>query len=243
MQKTTESGVVIYRGPSELDGKPITAIMTYKSRNEKTGNMAQTFIIREDISPLDALKTGADASICGECRHRPDGDGNRSCYVNVGQSVAGVWRSYHRGIYPSATSLGEAGRGRVIRLGAYGDPAAVPVRVWDALLAQASGWTGYSHQWHLPQFADMRRYCMASADNEREYSAAIAAGWRAFRVRKASEPLQSAEIVCPASAEGGKRVQCLACQLCAGASKSAKSIAIVAHGRGAKHFGQVEVAQ
>ena len=50
---------IIYKGPSLLDGKPIVAIATYSNRNTKTGHVVQTYILRSDINPLEASKTGA----------------------------------------------------------------------------------------------------------------------------------------------------------------------------------------
>ena len=61
---------IIYNGPSLLDGKPIVAIATYSDRNSKTGKVLQTYIIRSDISPLNASKSGEDFSICGDCKFR-----------------------------------------------------------------------------------------------------------------------------------------------------------------------------
>ena len=60
------TGYVIYRGPSLLDGAPIVAIATMQTSNRKTGNMVQTWILREDVSPVEASKAGADASVCGD---------------------------------------------------------------------------------------------------------------------------------------------------------------------------------
>ncbi len=45
------SGVVLYSGPSELDGAPIVAIATFYEGNPKTGPMIQSRIMRA-ISPL-----------------------------------------------------------------------------------------------------------------------------------------------------------------------------------------------
>jgi len=61
---------IIYNGPSLLDGKPIVVIATYSNRNTKTGHVVQTYILRSDIHPLEASKTGEDYSICGECPMR-----------------------------------------------------------------------------------------------------------------------------------------------------------------------------
>jgi hypothetical protein len=72
--KRPENGVIIYEGPSVIDGAPIVAIATgFKSpsSNDKTGTMIQVWILRADIAPHEAQKTGADESICGDCPMRP----------------------------------------------------------------------------------------------------------------------------------------------------------------------------
>ena len=210
-------GVCIWKGPSRIDGSPIVVLASMRSANPKTGNMVQTWILRSDISPLDAVRTGQDSSICGSCPHRGDGTGKgRTCYVNVGHAPRGVWAAWQRGKYPDASpsDLPRIGAGRMVRLGAYGDPAAVPVEVWTALLSRASGNTGYTHQWR--QFPDLRALCMASCDSETDAREAWAAGWRSFRVRTDSAPTIPGEVVCPASDEGGKRTTCDRCGLCMG---------------------------
>ena len=61
---------VFYDGPSALDGAPIIGIAVLRSDNRKTGDMVQTYILRADTHPVDALRDGSDASICGDCPHR-----------------------------------------------------------------------------------------------------------------------------------------------------------------------------
>jgi hypothetical protein len=226
---------VIYRGPSRIDGKPIVVIATYSNRNSKTGAVVQTYIEREDINPLEASKTGEDESICGTCplRGTPTTDPTRKqavgrrCYVNLGQGVLIVWRAYHKGVYPDAqdpASRAAIGRGRVVRVGTYGDPAAVPDEVWTDLLAEAATWTAYTHQ--KPWRPDI---AMQSADDYHEAVLHWKAGRRTFRVIAELDHLDpSNETLCPASKEAGRRVQCAACRLCKG-SVAAKSIAIVEH--------------
>lgn len=54
-------GYIAYEGPSEIDGRPIVVIVNKLagSDNAKTGaDLVQTFIIRADVAPTDALKTG-----------------------------------------------------------------------------------------------------------------------------------------------------------------------------------------
>lgn len=99
-----------------------------------------------------------------------------------------------------------------VRLGAYGDPAAVPTRVWAELLRYVKQWTGYTHQWKPKRCMlcsgigydeygmtgrcnlckglgkepgcdpDLKRYCMASVDSPEERAEAQALGWRTFMV-------------------------------------------------------------
>ena len=146
---------IIYSGQSLLDGKPIVAIATYSDRNTKTGKVLQTYIIRSDISPLDASKNGEDFSICGDCEFRGEVTTdperkkakNRKCYVNLGQGPTIIYKAYHRGVYPMATNHAdrvELGEARVVRLGTYGDPAAVPSWVWDQLLSECESHLAYS---------------------------------------------------------------------------------------------------
>jgi hypothetical protein len=179
--------------------------------------VVQTYILREDINPLEASKTGADASICGTCplRGTPTSDParkiaqGRRCYVNLGQGVLIVWRAYHKGVYPDAqdpASRAAIGRGRVVRVGTYGDPAAVPDHVWTELLAEADTWTAYTHQ--KPWRPDI---AMQSADDYHEAVLHWKAGRRTFRVIAELDHLDpSNETLCPASKEAGRRVQCAA---------------------------------
>jgi len=226
---------VIYKGPSLLDGKPIVAIATWSNRNKKTGAVLQTYILRSDVNPLEASKTGEDFSICGDCTMRGEVTTDperkqakgRRCYVNLGQGVLIVFKSFMRGVYPMAnTKAGRntLGRARFVRVGTYGDPAAVPAFVWEQLLAEADTFTAYSHQsgWR-PDIA------MQSADSKAEAIAHWKAGRRTFRViADLGELDKTKEALCPASKEAGRRVQCTACKLCKGSSL-AKSIAIVEH--------------
>jgi len=222
---------IIYNGPSLLDGQPIVVIATYSNRNTKTGRVVQTYILREDINPLEASKTGADFSICGDCPMRGEVTTDperkqakgRRCYVNLGQGVLITWRAYKRGVYAEGSAR-DMGRARFVRVGTYGDPAAVPSDVWDELLSEAETWTAYTHQ--KPWRPDI---AMQSADSYTEARMHWRAGRRTFRVIANLGQLdQTHEALCPASKEAGRRVQCTACKLCKG-GKLAKSIAIVEH--------------
>jgi hypothetical protein len=122
----------------------------------------------------------------------------------------------------------------MIRLGTYGDAAAVPAYIWDSLLERAAGHTAYTHQAGVTTGADKSRF-MGSVGSEGEARAFWSQGWRTFRVIPTIDAIvPGREILCPASEEMGKRTACERCGLCNGAS-AAKSIAIVAHGAGASN--------
>lgn len=235
------NGAILWEGPSVLDGSPIAVIATgltdRRVRNQKTGDMIQTWIMRADMDPHDATKSGDDAAVCGQCPHRPALGG--ACYVNVFQAPKSVWNTYKRGRYPhmAPEEAAEALAGHMVRLGSYGDPAAAPFELWATVVAKAQGRTGYTHQWRTcdPRFATL---VMASVDTPAEGLQARSKGWRTFRVRDGSEPLQpKAEFICPASAEAGYRTDCASCRACGGNGAKAKaSPVIIAHGNKARRF-------
>jgi hypothetical protein len=135
--------ICFYRGPSLLTGDPVMALLTgleRPSNNPKTGPMLQTWILRADVDPSTAIKTGNDEAICGMCPLRGVNGARRPCYVNpMGPNA--VWRAHERYQNRQAGDLNLSGQ--FIRLGAYGDPAALPFEVWQDLVSTAEGWTGY----------------------------------------------------------------------------------------------------
>ena len=235
MQKRNNpNGRILYRGPSLLDGKPIVAIVTglaKRSDNGKTGDMLQTWILPDNgETPQANATSGRDDSVCGDCKHRPVNGG--TCYVNLGYAPLAIADCLNHGSgYAMATDIAALGDGRKVRLGAYGDPAAVPVAIWQALVSRATNRTGYSHQWRNPAFAALSDLCMASVDTIAERAEAKLMGWRTFRVRPSTEGVatQPNEIACPASKEAGVKSSCDKCGLCKGASIMAKDIAIFVH--------------
>lgn len=239
------AGFVFYDGPSQIDGAPIIGVAVLKSENGKTGNMVQTYILRADMAPLSAIVDGADVSICGDCAHRGDKSAGRArtCYVDVAKSVQSVFAAWTRGAYPMLSPADGARMlvGRAVRIGSYGDPAAIPARHWRALIARAAGHTGYTHQWRRYFARGLRTMVMASADSASDRDVARAMGWRTFRVRTADEPLAAREIMCPASDEAGFKRQCISCRACDGAPRGATqaSVAIIVHGAMARHFATV----
>jgi len=241
MKKAT--GVILFEGSSSYDGKQIVVIMTgikTVSSNTKTGDMLQTYILLQDVNPIEAVKNGSDISICGDCKHRPTlakETGEARCYVNVGQGATMVWKAYKRGNYPRVT-IAEAidiVKDRNVRFGTYGDPCVAPFEIFKALADNCKRFTGYTHRWQDRQF-DMNwaSILMASVDNIWEQQTAKALGMRYFRVQIGYNAPMDGEINCPASKEAGAKTTCTNCCLCSGTTTKAKNIVIADHGLGHK---------
>lgn len=249
-------GFVFYEGPSLIDGRPIVGIATYGTKNAKTGDLVQTWIMRSDVNPIAAINTGADQSICGSCPLRgrigdsaqrtkkssnagPTVNRGRGCYVAVKNAPRQIYAAYQRGAYPQLRSVGQAVldllAGRGLRYGAYGDPVAIPIDYWDRLRRYCTGkaMPGYTHQWRNRKFAHWSKRIMASTHSFAENRLAQSLGWRTFRTIPDVAERAENEIICPASSEGGFRSTCEDCGACNGRrdiSDMRHSIAIVAHG-------------
>lgn len=220
--------IVLWIGPSELDGAPIMLIahrVNAPSENGKTGDMLQVSIMRADQDPISAWKAGADGAVCPEaCGHRsiPRG-GEGDCYVNKAR-LSAAWRAARREI--------EAGRvgwipgtfaGARIRAGMEGDPAAVPLAVWHALLSEARGHTGYTAAWRtLP--AGWSALFMASVSTPADYLRARSKGWRVFAASESPADdtafLAAGASHCEADRED-RPIPCVACVACNGAARNA----------------------
>lgn len=221
LQRLTRGGVLLYAGPSMLDGAPIIAVGTVGSSNPKTGPMLQTWILRADKSPMDAIRDSDDASVCGDCplRHSLDG----ACYVQPFQAPRAVFAAYMRGNYAPWDGSPAP---MPIRFGAYGDPAAVPTHVWRRLMpTRGHPHTGYTRRWRTA--LDLRPILMASVHNDAEQIEALAAGWRTFRVVPAGTRGTGMQCLATTSA----KTACIDCLLCNGREINApKRVWIAAHG-------------
>jgi hypothetical protein len=226
------TGFVFYEGPSMIDDEPIIGVATIKTVNPKTGQMIQTWILRQQELPSEALKLKNDVSICGNCPLR-----NNGCYVNVWQGPNGVWKKWKRKGYlqPELEDLEFLAEEQFVRLGSYGDPAAIPIEYTLCLLKRCLGNTGYTHQWRERHARGYKRFCMASVETNKEYHLANSMGWRTFRVRPINNPNRiKGEAQCPAADEAGNKITCAECMACCGTRNGYKgNISIQAHGRSA----------
>lgn len=225
--------VVVYEGPSVINGRPIVGIVTglaSPSSNVKTGPMAQLWIMDATTEPHVAVKTGEDESVCGDCPAR-----NKWCYVTTFQGPLSVWRTWKRGGYQGYNE--NLLHGCALRFGAYGDPAALPVETICKLGRAVDRFTGYTHAWRYCDPA-IKSYCMASCDTPSDQKKASADGWRTFRVAAGDYDRQAGEVICPASEEAGAKITCFDCGACDGRRRpTVKShIVIGAHGAKTKRF-------
>jgi hypothetical protein len=114
---------------------------------------------------------------------------------------------------------------KYIRFGTYGEPSLMPYELASSMVAVASNWTGYTHQWHRkPEYSTL---FMASTHDELGEQRASRDGWRSF---VASARGIKGLVQCPASKEMGFKSNCAKCGLCSGTEgKGNKSVVILEH--------------
>ena len=103
---------IVWQGTSLLDGKtPIQVLLVPDSGNSKTGPMWQTYILRADVTPLQALKARDTSATCGTCPLQQNG-----CYAERMQGLISISRYMSGPGYPvmrledAAEQTGERGR-------------------------------------------------------------------------------------------------------------------------------------
>ena len=230
---------ILYEGPSKYDGKPIVVIATKNSKNKKTGNMWQTWIMLQDTPPHKAVNNGDDFSVCGNCPLRPisyKSNGLKdSCYVITWQAPLSIWNAYQRGSYERITPtefrqiVRDDSDG--VRLGSYGDPACLPVDFWKSIGVGTGefNFTSYTHGYLMPNFdKTYLEFSMISIDPVTEQLPELPQG-RTYRAITSVDQIRSDEILCPASKEQNYKTTCSKCGLCAGLFSKAKNIAIKIH--------------
>ena len=229
-------GFIAFEGLSLFNKKPIVGIVTLNSSNAKTGNIAQLWIIRSDISPVDAVKNGADQSVCGGCIHRHYTGG--ACYVLPFRAPRNVYASYKKGNYDNNYDEGLARlKGLGLRLGAYGDPAMLPDHTLKTLADNARFHTGYTHQWKNKKLAHALKYCQGSVDSLEEISQLkkVDPNAKHFRVSHSKDLLKS-EIECLNTSDN---LSCAECKLCDG---SKKNIVVKVHGKKSARFKENQIS-
>lgn len=226
--KKNDNAVVVWEGPSQIDGKPIVLILgSIKSNtNDKTGTQLETYIIRSDIEPSEAAKQGEDYSVCGNCARRPANNG--SCYVILFYGPRVRYKEYKEDKYNKLTDY-RILKGRSLRMGTYGDPAAVPIEVWNRLLKYCETHTGFTEKWREDIGQPLKGLCMASCSTIEEYNEAKALGWKCYLSLPVNSPVPKKINRCLYVSDPYK-FQCSNCNWCDGAKKD-----VWIYDHGAKH--------
>lgn len=212
------NSVVLWAGPSVLDqNERIVVIGTGKSKNTKTGNMKQVWFLPMRTSPHESTKNRNLTSVCGDCPFQPHSGHERwsgRCYVNR-MCPNHVWKSWRHG-YMDIVEPETFGDNSFIRVGAWGDPASVPLEFFGSLLKFSRGWTSYTHMWKTcnPGF---KSFCMASVQSRQEMKSATLTGWRTFRVLDDADEVVGRESLCRNYVQG---IKCVDCLLCCGLNSS-----------------------
>jgi|TARA_R100000479_G_scaffold110386_1_gene55489 hypothetical protein len=225
-----KSSIVLYKGISLLDNKTNIMVVlsgyTKDSTNTKTGPLAQIYILSVDTLPVEAYKSGSRA-VCGSCRY----NGGNGCYVRWSH-LKSLWNSARTQNPISKELTKELLKGLRVRVGAAGDPLAVPADFWKDILSSCESYTGYTHQWLEPFAKQYNEMFMASVDTEQEKTKAFWKGWNTFQVLDNEDP-ESKSVQCLATIPdktdiNGLPMSCASCMMCNG--KGAKAVHVQLHG-------------
>ena len=245
--KMNDNTFEVWRGNSLIDDAEIVVLMsgiTRKSINGKTLDMIQISIVRTDVSPLEAVQTGLDRSICGDCKLREiiakSENLDNKCYVDKTRGIGGTWQSWNSGKVAKMSPLDASilisqlkqcncekphkrkqscsNKSLGVRFGSYGDPASVPVHVWNDIRSVFKGMsTSYTHRWDNPN-VQLQGFTMASIDSQthpdihKAIDYANSLGYRTYRVLAKGETLRPDEMLCP-EANGKQTARIVDCVL------------------------------
>ena len=198
---------------SAFDKKECVAVVTgleNKSKNRKTGNVAQMWFLLKNQHPCEAVKDGSDYSICGDCPQRWSNGGG--CYVIPHMGPSGIWKNLSK---YKIWNIKE-GINKIIRVGAYGDPASIPEDIWKKLfepLLKKTKSLSYTHSWRAANH--LRKQSMASVETLDDAMTAQLRGWKTARIIKNIAEVTKKEVLC---SNQTKKTLCETCKLCDGKS-------------------------
>lgn len=215
--------------------KKTMVIATEKSGNRKIGNAIQIWVVPRNETVTESRRNGNDSKT--QCKGCPLAS-NHGCYVGsyyVDAIQKAAWAG-KKPVVKSKQDIVNLVKGRFVRFGAYGNPSLIPLSLVKLIADNASGWTGYFHDWNLMSFDKAKaygKYFMASCEPG-NVDQALSMGLRVFATRPQSDTVPTGLIDCPSS----RGVTCSQCQLCSGTSKRARSVSIPVHGYQAKSAGK-----
>lgn len=222
----------------------IFIVATSGSKNEKTGDMIQIWIMDATRHPSESRKSGHDA--LNQCAGCPLAS-NNGCYV-IDNPLIAIAKKYARdGYKPLSIGTPEFARffrNRAVRFGAYGNPSLIPLPLVESIAKLSRRWTGYFHDWHLmteERAQAYGRYFMASCETQ-SWQKAQAIGLRTFTTCAEPSDIVGSGIECLADKAG---MQCAECGLCDGTNRrdgKLPSVWIKVHGRQTKKAAAVTLA-
>jgi hypothetical protein len=262
--ETMKNGLILFEGKSLIGDRNIAAIVTFEMANIKTGEMVQVWIIDQELNPLEALQNNVNESTCGKCRLQGEAYKytftrgprkgktitkieNRVCYVNRGQAPMSIWKAYKRGKYVNYDKHLHRSffKGRKIRWGADGDPAALPIPLMRSINKLCAGHTGYSHQlfWIDKRRAEkLATFLMCSCHTPAQHAEARRRGWRSFVAVADGQKLPADCIACPNMSKA--KTQCIDCTLCRGGQNGkARDVYILSHAKVGLNLSAVQKQQ
>lgn len=217
---------------NNLEGA-IRSLWIPTTTNRKTGNIPTSYIGQT----LDHVRTSCMEAGCPLLE-------SKNCYAWYGTPRA-AYASMERALeagkdYSIQHALDNAVRSaRYARMGALGDPCALPVDEVPvtAMAAREAGLRGvlaYTHGWR-DKGQHLKGLALASCDAPEEADQALDAGWRAAAILRAGSPQKGLctpagrkIVVCPAQSRRG--VNCNTCGLCDAQAKGPPVVGFIDHG-------------
>lgn len=211
----------------------VVIVAKYNANNKKTGLMVQISILDTSLNlrKIDGSEENGQGCSRPQCSAF-DGCYVRSFFAHVG-SIDKNLNDYRAGTLPKMNwvSFMALINGLDVRLGEFGDPAAMGLRYVEEIARRARKHTGYTHRWKSCD-QDLRFFLMASVENQPDYDLARKMGWKCFYV--GGNPVKGDVMQCPN--EGPSGLLCNQCGLCKGANAKF-SISIEPHGQQKKKIG------
>ena len=212
--------MILFRGRSRLTkarewfNVVVTGLSERRSKNSKTGKMAQIWILPDKPVAIVDNKEQAKENrkiICGDCELLK----TNSCYVNVAWAPTAIQKAVRNNSYPPL-DINKL-ENESVRFGSYGEPSIIPLRLVRKIVKIAKMYTGYTHQFSKKWCQPYKKYFMASCNSKSDKELANKLGWRSFRIGSSIEDVLEDEVLCPASFEyelkSGRRSNCLKCNL------------------------------
>mgnify|MGYP003109667424 FL=1 len=254
--KTKESGRTVWRGASLLTGEPVRVVVSgyvIPSENTKMGYGAESLQDHQQYIQIWIFTDTADfrpmdRAICGDCGQRTykgksapflweDGaelmeDVQGACYVRWSEGPRAAFEASNRNGELTLEAGSQLLADRLVRIGAAGDPAAVPAHVWHTLLKGCKSFTAYTHQWNRPEFQALKAFCMASTDSRAEEKLALAMGWSCFTADGNGDSMGKECL------NNSHNLSCAECRACDGMHRRSKPVAykVAIHGALSKRF-------